>query len=346
MRTHDFDYHLPKELIAQRPLAQRSASRLLRVLPEKMGGAYQDLHFQDLPSLLTPGDLLIFNNTRVFPARLYGQKRSGGRIEILIERILDQHEVIAHLRSNHTPRPGAALRLNDGTVVHVIEPRGPLFRLRIACPQPVIDYLERAGQVPLPPYITRNADVSDHERYQTLYAKHTGAVAAPTAGLHFDQNMLNRLQAQGVELGFVTLHVGAGTFQPVRTEYVQDHRMHAEYVEVSTEICEQIAATHAARKRVIAVGTTVIRCLETAASSGELQPFAGETNLFITPGYRFRCVDALITNFHLPRSSLLMLICAFSGYRQIMQAYQYAISRQYRFLSYGDAMFIEKLPAD
>lgn len=339
MRTSDFDYELPEELIAQRPLAQRSASRLLYVPPE---GDFEDRFFSELPALLRAGDLLVFNNTRVFPARVFGRKATGGRIELLVERVLGDRQALVHIRASKSPKAGTVLELPDEVQVCVEERQGELFKVSFECKETLLDYLERVGHMPLPPYIVREDEAQDSERYQTVYAQRTGAVAAPTAGLHFDDALLNILRERGIEQAFVTLHVGAGTFQPVRAEKIQDHYMHAEQFEVSEEVCRRIAETRARDGRVIAVGTTVVRSLETAAAGGELQPFKGETNLFITPGYRFRCIDALITNFHLPRSSLLMLVCAFGGYERIIRAYRYAVWRRYRFFSYGDAMLIEK----
>jgi S-adenosylmethionine:tRNA ribosyltransferase-isomerase len=339
MRTSDFDYPLPEELIAQRPLQRRSASRLLYVPGD---GDVEDRFFSELPQLLQPGDLLVFNDTRVFPARVFGRKTTGGRIELLVERILGDRRALVHIRASKSPKAGAVLELPAGVRASVGERQGELFNVTFDCEGTLLEYLEQVGRMPLPPYIVREDEVEDAERYQTVYAQRTGAVAAPTAGLHFDEALLDKLQERGIGQAYVTLHVGAGTFQPVRVERVQDHYMHAEQFEVSDEVCRRIAETRARGGRVVAVGTTVVRSLETAAAGGELQPFTGETNLFITPGYRFRCIDALITNFHLPRSSLLMLVCAFGGYERIMHAYRHAVWRRYRFFSYGDAMLIEK----
>ena len=339
MRTSDFDYPLPEELIAQRPLQRRSASRLL-YMPD--GGDFVDRFFSELPGLLRAGDLLVFNNTRVFPARVFGRKATGGRIELLVERLLGDRQALVHIRASKSPRVGTWLELSAGVQACVEERQGDLFKVTFDCEGTLLDYLEQVGRMPLPPYIVREDEAEDSERYQTVYAQHIGAVAAPTAGLHFDELLLNALKERGIEQAFVTLHVGAGTFQPVRAERVQDHFMHAEQFEVSAEVCHRIAEARVRGGRVVAVGTTVVRSLETAAAGGELRPFKGETNLFITPGYRFRCIDALITNFHLPRSSLLMLVCAFGGYERVMRAYRHAVWQRYRFFSYGDAMLIEK----
>lgn len=341
MQTRDFDYDLPPELIAQHPLAQRSASRLL-YLPAGSVSRCVDRQFEELPELLQPGDVLVLNDTRVFPARLFGHKASGGRIEILIERLLEGVRVLAHLRASRTPRAGSGLILDDGTAVTVTGRRDGLFELEFAVDEPLPAYLERAGRMPLPPYIDREPVADDSERYQTVYANKTGAVAAPTAGLHFDEALFNGLESRGVERCFVTLHVGAGTFQPVRAENIEDHVMHAEQIEVPESVCQRLNRVADAGGRVIAVGTTVVRSLETAAASGRLEPYRGETDLFITPGARFNIVDALITNFHLPRSSLLMLVTAFGGYERVMHAYRHAVEQRYRFFSYGDAMYIEK----
>lgn len=343
MRTSDFDYPLPEELIAQYPLARRSASRLLYVPHD---GDFEDRLFSELPGLLRPGDLLVFNNTRVFPARVFGRKATGGRIELLVERLLGDRQALAHVRASKSPKAGARLELPAGVEAYVEARQGELFKVTFNCEGTLLEYLEKAGHMPLPPYIVREDEAEDSERYQTVYAQRTGAVAAPTAGLHFDNTLLDTLEAAGIGQAFVTLHVGAGTFQPVRVERVQDHYMHAEQFEVPAEVCRRIEETRARNGRVVAVGTTVVRSLETAAANGALQPFTGETNLFITPGYRFRCIDALITNFHLPRSSLLMLVCAFGGYERMMRAYRHAVWRRYRFFSYGDAMLIEGLTAN
>ena len=340
MRVVDFDYSLPPELIAQFPLAERSASRLLTL--GATHGELADRRFLDLPALLNPGDLLVFNDTRVIPARVFGRKTSGGQIELLVERVLDAQRVLAHVRASIAPKPGSELTLDGDVRVQVLARHDALFELRFDDPRPVFDILQAIGHIPLPPYIERADQAADHERYQTVFARNDGAVAAPTAGLHFDQAMLDKLAAQGVEFAHVTLHVGAGTFQPVRVEELKDHHMHAEFVDVSAQTCAQVANTRARGGRVVAVGTTAVRSLESAAQDGTLAPFSGDTRLFITPGYQFRAVDALITNFHLPRSTLLMLVSAFAGYENVMHAYRHAVENKYRFFSYGDAMFINQ----
>ena len=350
MRVADFDYTLPPELIAQYPLAQRSASRLLTL--DAARGEIADRQFAELPALLNAGDLLVFNDTRVIPARVFGRKvtiprkasaarmTSGGKVELLVERVLDAQRVWAHVRASIAPKPGSELLLDGEVRVQVLARHDALFELRFDDARPVVDILQAIGHIPLPPYIQRADQPADHERYQTVFARRDGAVAAPTAGLHFDQALLERLTAQGVEFAHVTLHVGAGTFQPVRVEELKDHRMHAEFVDVSAQVCAQVASTRARGGRVVAVGTTAVRSLESAALGGLLAPFSGDTRLFITPGYQFKAVDALITNFHLPRSTLLMLVCAFAGYENVMRAYRHAVEQKYRFFSYGDAMFI------
>ncbi len=338
MQTSDFDYHLPEALIAQSPLAERSQSRLL-VLPAT--GQCSDAQFSELPSLLQPGDLLVWNNTRVLPARLFAHKASGGRVEILIERLLDTPLALAHVRASKAPKPGSLLILENGQVVEMLERRDALFVLRSTTSN-WTELLATQGHMPLPPYIDRPDTALDKARYQTVYGRIPGAVAAPTAGLHFDAPLIERLQQQGVGFAEVTLHVGAGTFQPVRVGNLAEHRMHAEWLEVNETCCEQIAQTQRAGGRIVAVGTTTVRSLETAAQKGRLQPYRGETQLFITPGFRFRVVDALITNFHLPQSTLLMLVAAFGGYQSVMQAYAHAVAQGYRFFSYGDAMWLER----
>ncbi len=339
MRRSDFHYELPPELIAQRPLPQRSASRLLCL--DGSTGALRDRGVADFADELQSGDLLVFNDTRVIPARLHGHKQSGGAVEILVERVLDQARILAQLRASKTPRAGSVITLAGGKASVEVEGRqGEFFCLRFLGEQPAAEVLEACGEIPLPPYIERAPVPSDRERYQTVFARDPGAVAAPTAGLHFDQPLLERIRARGVEFGYVTLHVGAGTFQPVRVEDLSGHQMHAERVTVGTRLCEQVAATRARGGRVIAVGTTVVRSLESAAGTGAVQPFAGETQLFIRPGFRFRAVDGLFTNFHLPESTLLMLVCALGGYENVKRAYIHAVRQRYRFFSYGDAMWL------
>jgi S-adenosylmethionine:tRNA ribosyltransferase-isomerase len=339
MKLSDFHYDLPDELIAQRPLDQRGASRLLSL--DGPSGDLRDLHFADLPDLLRPGDLLVFNDTRVMRARMYGQKATGGRLEILVERLVDAGEALVHLRSSKAPKPGARLFLDGGEELECLGRKGELFRLR-ALGGDFPRVMEEHGRMPLPPYIQRPDDGADLERYQTVYARREGAVAAPTAGLHFDRDMLDRLESMGVGSVHVTLHVGAGTFQPVRADNLDEHRMHAEWLEVGETACERIRSARAAGGRVVAVGTTSVRSLETAARYDEIRPFRGDTRLFIRPGYRFRMVDAMISNFHLPESTLLMLVSAFSGHEAIMEAYRHAVAERYRFFSYGDAMFLTR----
>lgn len=339
MRRSSFAYDLPPDLIAQRPAAQRSASRLLR-LQDAMP---RDLQFTDLPGLLRAGDLLVFNDTRVIPARVLGTKPTGGQVEILLERVLDGRRILAHVGSSKPLRAEAPIALPGGVEARFIQRHEDLFELELSADP--LSYFERHGAMPLPPYITRHSDTDDAGRYQTVYAREPGAVAAPTAGLHFDEAMLARLAALGVNSTYVTLHVGAGTFQNVRVENLDEHRMHAERVVVSAATCAAIAQTRARGGRVVAVGTTAVRSLEAAAANRALAPFEGETRLFIRPGYEFKAVDALLTNFHLPESTLLMLVCAFAGYDAVMAAYRHAVAQRYRFFSYGDAMFLERSSA-
>ncbi|MEW5756415.1 MAG: tRNA preQ1(34) S-adenosylmethionine ribosyltransferase-isomerase QueA [Pseudomonadota bacterium] len=342
MKRRDFHYDLPPHLIAQHPPKERAASRLLCV--DGATGQFQDSRFAHLPSYLRLGDLLVFNDTRVIPARMFGAKESGGRVEVLVERILDDHRVLAHVRASKSPKAGGRMLLEGGVVVEVLGRQGELYELRFLGEATALAQLERFGHIPLPPYIERSAQAADTERYQTVYAAKKGAVAAPTAGLHFDQAMLDTLKSQGVEFAYVTLHVGAGTFQPVRADDIREHVMHREYLEVDERVCQQIASTRARGGRVIAVGTTSVRSLETAARAGRLAPYQGETDIFIFPGFQFRVVDALITNFHLPESTLLMLVSAFAGHGTMMAAYRHAVAQEYRFFSYGDAMFILPSP--
>lgn len=343
MKRQDFHYHLPDERIARYPLAERSASRLLCLTDA--GLAHRQ--FADLPALLQPGDLLVLNNTRVMPARLLGHKASGGKAEVLIERRLDATHAIAHIKTGRA-KPGTRLLMEPreaGALPAEIEVEGragDLFRVRLVNAPDWLPVLEACGHMPLPHYMDRADESLDRERYQTVYAREPGAVAAPTAGLHFDDALLARLQAMGVQAAQVTLHVGAGTFQPVRVDNIHEHRMHHEWVAVPEATVQRIRETRAAGGRVVAVGTTVVRALETAAASGELQAFSGDTDIFITPGYAFRVVDALVTNFHLPESTLLMLVCAFAGHQRVMQAYDEAVREQYRFYSYGDAMWLTR----
>ena len=337
-RLSDFDYALPPELIAQTPAASRTASRLLHVEGTKL----VDRMFTDLPERVAPGDLLVFNDTRVIRSRLRARKQSGGRVELLLERIVSDDEAWMQLSASHPPKPGAVLALDGGARATVVERSGRFFRLRIDAPLPVAAYLDLHGEVPLPPYIARPPTAEDSERYQTVYARFPGAVAAPTAGLHFDEAMLALLRARGCAFAYVTLHVGAGTFQPVEVDDLARHRMHSERFAIPDATVAAIAVARAAAKRVIAVGTTSLRALESAAASAcGLRPGAAETDLFIAPGFRFRVVDRLLTNFHLPRSTLLMLVSAFAGYEAIRAAYAHAIRERYRFYSYGDAMLLE-----
>ena len=341
MRTSDYDFNLPPELIAQLPCKQRSGSRLLHL--DGQTGARKDYRFGQLPSLLRPNDLLIFNDTRVIKARLHGAKSSGGKVEILVERILDQRRVLAHIRASKAPKPSSRIIIADGITVEMLARHGELYELRLVADDlSVMELLDRHGKLPLPPYIEHAADSTDEERYQTVFAREPGAVAAPTAGLHFDADMMALLGKHGINIAYVTLHVGAGTFQPVRTEDISQHKMHSELYTVPAETVALIHATRLRDGRVTAVGTTVLRALESAAASGELQAGQGETDIFIKPGYRFRVVERLLTNFHLPRSTLLMLVSAFAGIDNIRHAYQHAIQERYRFFSYGDAMLIER----
>ncbi len=339
MQLSDFHYHLPQDLIAQYPTERRSGSRLLTL--DGNSGAVSDLRFPDLTDLLQPGDLLVFNDTRVIPARMYGQKQTGGKVEILVERVLGAERALAQVRASKSPKPGTVITVADGAVLEVVGRQGDLFEL-ISPGQDMMTLMEQHGHMPLPPYVQRGDEELDLERYQTVYAQRPGAVAAPTAGLHFDEQMLQRLADMGVESAKVTLHVGAGTFQPVRVQQLDEHKMHSERVEVDAAVCAAVAATRQRGGRVVAVGTTSVRSLEAASAGGELKPFEGETRLFIRPGYRFNTVDAMLTNFHLPESTLLMLVSAFAGYDHLMAAYSHAVEQKYRFFSYGDAMFLTR----
>jgi len=340
MQLSDFYFDLPEELIAAYPLEQRSSSRLLCL--EGDSGELVHRTFTDIIDLVEPGDLLVFNDTRVIPARLHGQKESGGKVEMLVERVIGEKRALVHLRASRTPKEGAQLSFEGGIKAEVVGRKEGLFDLQFDITTTLIEALEQHGHMPLPPYIKREDQQSDRERYQTVYNRKPGAVAAPTAGLHFDEALFERLEAKGVNKAFVTLHVGAGTFRPVKVENIKEHQMHAEYIEVTEEVCAQVAATKAAGKRVIAVGTTSVRCLETAGAGGELKPFFGDTQIFIYPGYQYQQVDALVTNFHLPESTLMMLVSAFAGYQNTMNAYAVAVQEKYRFFSYGDAMFITR----
>ena len=338
MRLADFDYHLPPELIAQHPATERAASRLLHV---EASGSLHDRAFRDILTLLKPRDVLVVNDTRVIKARLNGHKDSGGAVEVLVERVLDAHRALAMVRTSKTPRPGRLLRFDGGAEAEVLGRHGEFFELRFVG-HSVLDILAAHGEVPLPPYITHEAVDEDESRYQTVYARVPGAVAAPTAGLHFDDSLLEAIRATGIELASVTLHVGAGTFQPVRVDDVSEHVMHSEWYSVPQATVDAIQRARQEDRRVVAVGTTTLRALESAAAGGTLAAGTAETRLFIVPGYRFNVVDRLVTNFHLPRSTLLMLVSAFAGTENIRRAYAHAVKERYRFFSYGDAMFLER----
>lgn len=340
MLKSEFCYELPDRLIAQAPLAERGASRLLCL--DGATGQANDLMFADLPGLLRPGDLLVLNDTRVIPARLFGHKASGGRVEVLVERPLGPVSALAHVRASKPSKPGSQIRLDGGFRCRVVGRHEDLFELEMLDGATLDAVLAAVGHMPLPPYIARADREEDRERYQTVFSRAPGAVAAPTAGLHFDAAALEALAAMGVGRAFVTLHVGSGTFQPLRVEDLDQHRMHAERCEVPEATVAQVLETRAQGGRVVAVGTTVVRSLESAALGGELAPYQGDTRLFIQPGFRFRCVDALVTNFHLPESTLLALVCAFAGHRETLAAYRHAVEREYRFFSYGDAMFVTR----
>lgn len=342
MRVTDFSFDLPDELIARYPMAQRTASRLLTL--DGNTGLLADKQFTDLLGMINPGDLMVFNNTRVIPARLFGQKASGGKLEILVERMLDDKRILAHVRSSKSPKVDSIIHLDGGYEMKMAARHDALFELQLLSDQTILEVLEAVGHMPLPPYIDRPDEDADKERYQTVYNQNPGAVAAPTAGLHFDDAMLEALKAKGVNIAFVTLHVGAGTFQPVRVDNVLEHKMHSEWANVPQDVVDLIAQTKAAGKRVVAVGTTSVRSLESAAraSEGEHKAFSGDTDIFIYPGYQFQIVDAMITNFHLPESTLIMLVSAFAGFDHVMAAYKHAITQKYRFFSYGDAMFVTK----
>jgi len=343
MKTSEFHFDLPERLIAQRPPEKRRNSRLLVLPPD---GNPADRQFEELADFLRAGDLLVLNDTRVIPARLLGKKESGGRVEVLIERIENGFEAEAHIRASKACKPGTRLLLENSLQVEVLSRSDDLFRIRLLGEEILYSALERVGRIPLPPYIDRDADEADRKRYQTVYAQSPGAVAAPTAGLHFDEAMLERLKAKGIEIGKLTLHVGAGTFQPVRSENIESHKMHSERIVVDQALADQVRHARERGGRIVAVGTTVVRALESIADeAGQVSAFAGETSIFIYPGYRFRVIDAMVTNFHLPGSTLLMLVSAFAGMGPILRAYQHAVEKEYRFFSYGDAMFIERLEA-
>lgn len=344
MRVADFSFELPDELIARYPMAERTASRMLTL--DGQTGQIEDKHFTDLLNKVNAGDLMIFNNTRVIPARLFGQKSTGGKLEILVERMLDDKRILAHVRSSKSPKIDAIITLDGGYKMKMLARHDALFELVLLSDLTILEVLNAVGHMPLPPYIDRPDEDTDKERYQTVYNQNPGAVAAPTAGLHFDDSMLEQLKSKGVNMAFVTLHVGAGTFQPVRVDDVLEHKMHSEWVNVPSDVAELITTTKAAGKRVIAVGTTSVRSLESAAQASikagfsVLQPFTGDTEIFIYPGYQFQIVDAMVTNFHLPESTLIMLVSAFAGFDHVRQAYEHAVKEKYRFFSYGDAMFV------
>ncbi len=347
MQLSDFHFELPNELIARYPNPERTACRLLQL--DGNSGNVTDGTFTDVLDLVKPGDLMVFNNTRVIPARVFGRKASGGKLEVLVERMLDEKSILAHVRCSKSPKPGSMLFLgeNDEFQAEMVSRHDELFEIRMQSDKTVLEILNAVGHMPLPPYIDRPDEEADKECYQTVYGKRPGAVAAPTAGLHFDNALMDELQAKGIEFAYVTLHVGAGTFQPVRVENIDEHHMHAEYVEVPQNVVDAINATKARGGRIIAVGTTSVRSLESAAQNSlkngtSLQPFFGDTDIFIYPGYEYQLIDCLITNFHLPESTLIMLVSAFAGYQHTMAAYEHAVKQQYRFFSYGDAMFISK----
>lgn len=346
MKLKDFDFELPETLIAKYPAAQRTASRMLGL--NGMSGEITHFQFTDIVDLIEPGDLLVFNNTRVIPARLFGQKESGGKVEVMLERVLSDNTALAHIRASKSPKEGSKLMLEGGVHVSVLGRNDALFHIAFDVSEhgkkSIFELLEQYGHMPLPPYIDRADEDSDKERYQTVYNEKPGAVAAPTAGLHFDDVILQKLKNKGVNTAFVTLHVGAGTFSPVRVDNIEEHQMHAEYVEVTNDVVEKVKQTKANGKRVIAVGTTSVRSLESAARACEkdvIGSFLSDTNIFIYPGFKFKVVDCMLTNFHLPQSTLMMLISAFAGRENVMGAYQQAIENEYRFFSYGDAMFIK-----
>jgi S-adenosylmethionine:tRNA ribosyltransferase-isomerase len=340
MRTLDFDFYLPDTLIAQHPTSTRSASRLLHL--DGKSGTLQDKTFSDIVDLLSPDDLIVFNDTRVIKARLFGQKSTGGAIELMVERILNNNEALAQIKASRSPKTGAILKLAETLDVEVLGRTDDLFHVKFLSNISILEILEQYGTLPLPPYITHQADDIDERRYQTVFAKHAGAVAAPTAGLHFDEAILSRIKDKGINVAYITLHVGAGTFQPVKVDNIADHKMHSELYAISEETVEMVRTTRDKGGKVVAVGTTALRALESAAQEGKLISGNSETNIFITPGYEFKVVDILLTNFHLPKSTLLMLVSAFAGYNNIKTAYQHAVDHQYRFFSYGDAMLLER----
>lgn len=338
MKLSDFHFDLPEELIAHYPPVKRTDSRLLCLSRES--GDIDHRHFTDFISLINPKDLLVFNNTRVIPARLFGHKESGGKVEVLLERVMANNQILAQVRASKAPKSGSFIIFSDTAKAEILGRDGDFFILAFAEDLALMNLLDEIGHMPLPPYIKREDELSDRERYQTVYSEKQGAVAAPTAGLHFDNALLTEIAAKGIDTAKVTLHVGAGTFQPVRAEKIEDHQMHAEYLEVDEVVCQKVKACRARGGRVVAIGTTTVRCLETASSKGEISPYKGDTDIFIYPGYEFKSVDALLTNFHLPESTLIMLVSAFAGKENILRAYNEAIKEKYRFFSYGDATFI------
>lgn len=344
MQVTDFSFELPDELIARYPTANRTSSRLLSL--DGMSGQVTDKQFTDILDMVNPGDLMVFNNTRVIPARLFGQKQTGGKLEVLVERMLDDKSILAHVRCSKSPKPGSIVCLDGGYEMVMVQRHDALFELKLESDKTILEVLEEVGHMPLPPYIDRPDEDADKERYQTVYNQTPGAVAAPTAGLHFDDEILKALAEKGVDTAFVTLHVGAGTFQPVKVDNILEHQMHSEWAEVSEDVVEKVLKTKANGKRVIAVGTTSVRSLESAAKASvdKLAPFCSDTDIFIYPGYEFKVVDAMVTNFHLPESTLIMLLSAFAGFDEVKNAYQHAIAQKYRFFSYGDAMFVTKKP--
>ena len=344
MKREDFFFELPENLIAQQPAKQRRDSRLLVMSDSASDYKLVDAKFPDLLSFIEPNDLLVFNNTKVIPARLFGEKATGGKIELLIERVMDENTILTHIRSSRSPKPGSILTIENAFDVEVVGRQDALFIVKVLSDKTALELVEENGHMPLPPYIERAEDVEeDKERYQTVYSQKPGAVAAPTAGLHFDNALMDEIKAKGVDIGFVTLHVGAGTFKPVQVDDITEHVMHSEYLEVDETLVAQVQKARKLGGRVIAVGTTSVRCLESAASfseTGQVAPYQGETDIFITPGYQFKEVDVLLTNFHLPESTLIMLVSALAGYERTMSAYKHAVEKQYRFFSYGDAMLV------
>ena len=338
MQRSQFSYHLPEDLIAQYPLENRGDGRLLCV--DRKTGTYNDNELAHLPGLLRPGDLLIFNDTKVIPARLYGVKDTGGKIEILVERVINENQIVAQIRASKPLRLGTVIELEGCHNIVVQEKKDDFYFLAVTGELSIFNILDKYGRVPLPPYIRREPDQVDYGRYQTVFALNLGAVAAPTAGLHFSEEMIGRIKQNNVNIGFITLHIGAGTFQPVRSDAIESHRMHPEWFNIESLLCERIMEVKNSGGRIIAVGTTVVRCLESATTNGTVSPITGETDIFIYPGYDFQLIDGLITNFHLPESTLLMLVCAYGGTETVLNAYKHAVSEQYRFFSYGDAMFI------